>query len=84
MPSVAHLRPDLVKTLRRYQLEKKFAKQLALFINNPRHPSLNTELLEPKKRGLYSLRIDRKFRAIYIFLSRDLAEIISITHHYND
>ncbi len=65
----------------RYGLMTVFQKQLLMFMVNPRHPGLRTEKLEPKNVGLYSFRIDRKFRAI--FRIRDgQAEIISISHHY--
>lgn len=58
-----------------------FQKQLLMFMINPRHPGLHTEKLEPKNVGLYSFRIDRKFRAI--FRIRDgQAEIITISRHY--
>jgi hypothetical protein len=32
------------------------------------HSSLNTELLEPKHRLIYSFRIDKKYRALFICL----------------
>lgn len=44
---VKPLKPSLVKYLKRHNLEKKYTKQLDLFKNNPNHPSLNTEKLEP-------------------------------------
>lgn len=69
------------KQLRRSQLEKKFAKQRALFGVNPAHPGLNTEKLEPKSIGLYSFRIDRKYRAIFR-IRYGLAEVVHITKHY--
>jgi plasmid maintenance system killer protein len=84
MPSVQPLRADLARYLRRHQLEKKFAKQLALFLANPRHPSLHTEILEPRQRDIYSFRIDQKYRAIFIYVARDLVEIIAVTRHYED
>lgn len=64
-----------------FGLEKKFAKALKLFVLNHRHPSLHTELLEPRHRGIYSFRIDRKFRALF-FLTANGAEIFKITNHY--
>lgn len=63
-------------------LEKKFRKQKELFENNPFHPSLNTELLEPRKMRFWSFRIDRKYRAIFIFRETDVIEIIDINDHY--
>lgn len=76
------LRADLVTFLLRRRLSNKFQKQLTFFINNPRHPSLHMELLEPKNLRLYSFRIDQKYRAILLFTSDGIAEIIDINAHY--
>lgn len=69
------------KQLVKFRLAKKFEKQKALFEANPAHPSLNTEKLEPKSVGLYSFRIDKKYRAIFR-IRNGIAEIIHITKHY--
>lgn len=69
------------KQLGRFGLEKKFAKQILLFEINPAHPGLNTEKLEPKTVGLYSFRIDKKFRAIFR-IRNGMTEILHITKHY--
>lgn len=79
---VKPLRADLLRYIKRRSLTKKFSKQLSLFTNNPRHPSLNTEMLEPKKLRLYSFRIDKKYRAIFILLTPDQAEIVDVNDHY--
>ncbi|MBK9331623.1 MAG: type II toxin-antitoxin system YoeB family toxin, partial [Ignavibacteria bacterium] len=41
----------------------------------------NTELLEPHWRGIYSFRIDQKYRALFIMADGE-AEIFQITNHY--
>ncbi len=69
------------KQLERHGLKNKFKKQLALFIINSFHPSLHTEKLEPKSVGLYSFRIDIKYRAIFRIKNSE-AEVIHITKHY--
>ena len=61
---------------------KKWEKAKKLFEKDPFHPSLNTELLEPKHRMIYSFRIDKKFRALFIYLPDDKVEIIAATKHY--
>lgn len=63
-------------------LTDKFNKQLTLFKDNPNHPSLNTEKLSPRLAGLYSFRIDRKYRAIFHFLPSGEAQIVDINDHY--
>ena len=73
----------LAVKIKTFGLEKKFNKQINLFSENPRHPSLNTELLEPKEYGIYSFRIDQKYRVLFIFRDDKTAiEIINITSHY--
>jgi len=75
------LRNDLKKILKKHRLQNKFLKQKRLFEKNPRHPSLNTEKLKPKKLSIYSFRLDRKWRAIFIAVNSE-AEIIDINLHY--
>lgn len=76
----------LNKYLQKYvvhkNLSKKFEKQSRFLIENPSHPSLNLELLEPKSAGRYSFRIDKKYRAIFIFANPDEIEIIDVNPHY--
>lgn len=79
---IKRLRPDLEKYLKRHGLAKKFAKQSKLFCQNPNHPSLNTELLEPKQIKIYSFRVDRKYRAIFGFVDSDTIEVVDINLHY--
>jgi len=76
------LRPDLIEYLTTHDLEKKWNKVLTLFENNTRHPSLHTELLEPKWRGIYSFRLDRKYRALFFVDKDSQAEVFQITKHY--
>lgn len=76
----------LNKKLKRYltihQLERKFEKQSKFFKQDPSYPSLNTELLEPESERVYSFRIDKKYRAIFIFTSTEEVEILDINDHY--
>ena len=78
---IKKLRKDLKEYLKDHKLEKKFQKAKKLFEENPFHPSLNTELLEPKHLKIYSFRIDKKYRVIFIYKNNEV-EIISITNHY--
>ena len=77
------LRKDISEYLTKHNLRKKFSKSALLFENDIRHPSLNCELLEPARRGIYSFRIDRKYRALF-FIEGNEAEIISVTNHYKN
>lgn len=76
------LRKDLKKYLKDHQLEKKWLKAVNLLKSNPSHPSLNLELLEPRWRGIYSFRINRKHRALFFFTSEGEIEVFQITKHY--
>lgn len=68
--------------LRKHGLEKQFAKQTKLFVENPLHPSLETELLEPRQHRIYSFRITKRYRAVFIYLGNETVEIVDINLHY--
>lgn len=84
MIPVLPLHPELEKYLDKHQIRRKFTKQIHFLETNPQHPSLNLELLEPTNKGVYSFRIDLKYRALFIFRSDLKAiEILAITSHYH-
>jgi len=76
------LHPDIPAYLKKRGLEKKFEKKRALFEQNPFHPNLDTELLEPKHMRIWSFRVDKKYRAIFIFRDKNAIEIIEVNNHY--
>lgn len=76
-----NLRSDLLQYLKRHQLEDKFHRQLGILVKDFHHPSLHTEILNPKSRKVYSFRIDRKYRAIFLIVDSEV-EIIDINDHY--
>lgn len=76
------LHSEIYIYLRKRKLERKFEKQIKLFINNQFHPSLETELLEPKNMKIWSFRIDKKYRALFIFRNKDTVEIFDVNNHY--
>ena len=79
---VKSLRDDLLKYIRKHGLTKKLSKQIGLFCLNPRHPSLHTELLEPRSLRIFSFRLDSKYRVVFIFSAADEVEIVDINDHY--
>jgi plasmid maintenance system killer protein len=79
---IKELRDDLVIYLNKHQLTAKYNKAKGLFENNPLYPSLHVELLEPKHRLIYSFRLDKKYRALFIYTGSDEIEIIAFTNHY--
>jgi len=72
----------LVAYLVRCGLSGRFEKQRRLFEQNPFHPSLHTEILEPRRFRVCSFRITRTYRAVFVYLGRDAVEIIDINAHY--
>ncbi len=73
---------EILTYLHKRNLEKKFEKQVALFQKNPFYPGLGTELLEPKELRIWSFRVDRKYRVIFIFREKDAVEILDVNNHY--
>ena len=80
--NILPLRSDLTEYIFSHKLVSKWKKTCALFMLNVRHPSLNLELMEPKWHGIYSFRIDRKYRALFFFVKEDVIEVFKITNHY--
>jgi len=80
--TIKQIRNDLEKYLKKHNLEKKYKKAKNLFEKDPFYPSLNTELLEPKERLVYSFRLDKKYRAVFIYVDENTIEIVMFTNHY--
>ena len=76
------LHRDLEEYLAVRNLRKKYEKQRKLLEENIFHPSLHVELLEPKRLKLFSFRVDRKYRVIFIFHSPEVVEVVDINNHY--
>jgi plasmid maintenance system killer protein len=81
--NVLQLHREIIEYARKRNIEKKLYKQISTIRENINHPSLHVELLEPKHLRFFSFRIDRKYRAIFIFRNKETIEIISITDHYH-
>ena len=79
---IVPLHADVLAYLREHQLIRKWEKASRLFEENIRHPSLKTELMEPHWRGVYSFRVDRKYRALFLIISHNEAEVIAVANHY--
>lgn len=78
---IKQLRNDIEEFIVKYSLKHKWDKAKKIFETNIRHPSLHTELLEPHWRGVYSFRLDKKYRALF-FIINGKAEVFKITKHY--
>ena len=62
-------------------IQRKAEKQEKLFRKNPFYPSLHTEKLEPKEKELWSIRVDRRYRIVFRFVSGDAALFLTIGPH---
>ncbi len=80
---IAPLKQAVLDYLEKHSLTKKFNKQLNFLKIDFRHPSLHTEILEPKERGIRSFRINRDYRALFFYdPEEDAIKILVITKHY--
>ena len=73
---------EIINYLKKRLLLQKFEKQCRFLSISPNYPSLNLEILEPKHLKFYSFRIDKKYRAIFIFRGPDIIEILDVNNHY--
>ena len=64
-------------------IQRKAASKTELFKENRFHPSLQIEKLHPKHREVWSFRVDRSYRIIFIFLGPDEVEFRYIGHHHS-
>ena len=51
------------KQIQKLGLRKQFEKQLAFFLSNPFHPSLDFKPLKGTVKGFYAFRINDQYRA---------------------
>lgn len=84
MLTILPIHLEVIEQVQKHNLTKKFNKCCTLIAINFAHPSLNVELMKPKKLEIYSFRVDRKYRAIFLFRENKQAiEIVAITVHYH-
>ncbi|MBI5003832.1 hypothetical protein HZC00_01940 [Candidatus Kaiserbacteria bacterium] len=73
--------PKVSAYIRTHELGDKWEKARVLFEGDIRHPSLHTELMEPKDEMIYSFRVDKKYRALFV-IKDTIALVFRITNHY--
>lgn len=62
-------------------IKKKAEKQEEIFKENPFYTSLCNEKLTPKSKGLWSFRVDRKYRVVFKFLDKNTVVFLNIGPH---
>lgn len=80
--NILPIHAEIEEYLKKHKLTKKFEKQSKFFEMNVAHPSLEVEILEPRHLKIYSFRVDKKYRAIFVFIRGDTIEIIDVNNHY--
>ncbi len=84
MITILPLDPEVYRQAKKHNLSKKFAKCCVLIAQDLTHPSLNVEIMQPKQLQIYSFRIDKKYRALFLFRENQKSiEIVAITVHYH-
>lgn len=63
-------------------IQKKTEQKERIFRQNPFHPSLHTEKLEPKKKQVWSFRVDRSYRIIFRFLNGNKVLLMTVGPHH--
>jgi len=63
------------------KIQRKAARKVELFKENPFNPVLRTEKLHPKGHDVWSFRVDRDYRIVFKFTTKDTAELRFIGHH---
>jgi len=62
-------------------IQKKAEKQEKLFRQNPFHPSLHTEKLEPRGKQVWSFRIDKRYRVFFHFINGNKVRFLTVGPH---
>lgn len=63
------------------QVKLTAKKQFGLFFQNMAHPSLHTEKLEPKEKNIWSFRINRNYRIIFMILPDQTILLLNVGPH---
>ena len=63
------------------KLAERIEKQLALFAENPKHPSLRTHKLSGNLQNMWSISITMNVRMVYLLLDNDSVIFIKAGTH---
>jgi addiction module RelE/StbE family toxin len=63
------------------RLFDRIEKQIALFEENPKHPSLRTHKLSGNLNNMWSISITMSVRLVYIIIEEDQALFVKIGTH---
>ena len=82
----AKFSPSVQKELQKIQrkdskLANRIEKQIALFEENPKHPSLRTHKLSGATDNMWSISITMSIRMVYVLLDRSSVVFVKIGTH---
>jgi addiction module RelE/StbE family toxin len=63
------------------KLANRIEKQIALFEENPKHPSLRTHKLSGNMNDIWSISITMSIRMVYILVDKDTALFVKMGTH---
>ena len=63
-------------------IQKKAERRERVFRENPFHPSLRTEKLQPAEKEYWSFRVDRDYRIIFRFGEKNKVYFVTCGHHH--
>lgn len=63
------------------KIKIKAEKQEKYFRDNPFHPSLHTEKLEPHRKDVWSIRVDRRYRIAFRFIDGNTVLFLTVGPH---
>ena len=63
------------------KIQIKAETQEKYFRENPFHPSLHTEKLEPHRKEVWSIRVDRRYRIAFRFIDGDTVLFLTVGPH---
>jgi addiction module RelE/StbE family toxin len=76
------IQKELIKIYKQNKnLSSRIEKQISLFEENPKHPSLRTHKLISSTENIWSISINMSIRMVYILLDDDHAIFIKIGTH---
>lgn len=62
-------------------IQKKAERQTELFRENPFHPSLHTEKLEPRNKEVWSFRVDKRYRIFFRYINKGKVLFLTVGPH---
>jgi len=77
-----HVQKEIINIQRKdKKLANRIEKQILLFEENPKHPSLRVHKLSGNRENMWSISITMNIRMVYLLIDDDQAIFIKICTH---